>query len=92
MDSSVVLRQSCDIESYCLDMFFIDICESSIIVEIQEQGGVRQYKLCRKYYMYGNFKFVKFIKDVSKRFMDFLKFMNVEKLRVEGELIILVVL
>lgn len=42
--------------------------------------------------MYGNFKFVKFIKDVSKRFMDFLKFMNVEKLCVEGELIILVVL
>lgn len=91
MDSSVAPRQSCDTESHCSDMSLTDTCESSITVETQEQGGARQYKPRRKYYMYGNFKLVKPIKDVPKRFMDLLKSMNAEKSRVEGEPIILAV-
>lgn len=70
MDSSVAPRQSCDTESHCSDMSLTDTCESSITVETQEQGGARQYKPRRKYYMYGNLKLVKPIKDVPKRFMD----------------------
>lgn len=91
MDSSVAQRQSCDTESRCSDMSLTDTCESSITVETQEQGGARQYKPRRKYYMYGNLKLVKPIKDVPKRFMDLLKSLNAEKLRVEGEPIILAV-
>lgn len=91
MDSSVAPRQICDTESHCSDMSLTDTCESSITVETQEQGGARQYKPRRKYYMYGNLKLVKPIKDVPKRFMDLLKSMSAEKSRVEGEPIILAV-
>lgn len=87
--SAVRQNRSCDTESRCSDMSLADMCDGSIAVENQEQGEPKQYKPRRKYYMYGNLKLVKPIKEVPKRFMDLLKSMSAEKSRVEGEPIIL---
>lgn len=89
LDCNMTPRPGCDTESQSSDMSLAETCEGSITVETQEQGGAKQYKPRRKYYMYGNLRLVKPIKDVPKRFMDLLKSMNAEKARVEGEPIIL---
>ncbi|XP_062593818.1 uncharacterized protein LOC134255310, partial [Saccostrea cucullata] len=90
-DSSTaqVENPSCETESRCSDMSLTDTSDGAITIENQEQGGAKQYKPRRKYYMYGNLKLIKPIKDVPKRFMDLLTSMNAEKSRVEGEPIIM---
>lgn len=54
----------------------------------QDQSGSKS-KSRRKYYMYGNLKLVKPIKDIPKRFMNLLAATSAERARCEGEPIIL---
>ena len=79
-----------DQQSNCSDMSIADTVDGNIVLPNgQEQSMGRQLRPRRKYYMYGNLKLIKPIKDVPKRFLDLLGSMSAEKHRVEGEPIIL---
>ncbi|XP_033744093.1 uncharacterized protein LOC117329970 [Pecten maximus] len=74
--------------SACSDMSVSESNEGSIIHEQDQQPG-RQMKHRRKYYMYGDLKLVKPIKDIPKRFLNMLAATSAERARCEGEPIIL---
>ncbi|XP_021366138.1 protein ovarian tumor locus-like [Mizuhopecten yessoensis] len=74
--------------SACSDMSVGESNEGSIINEQDQQAG-RQMKHRRKYYMYGDLKLVKPIKDIPKRFLNMLAATSAERARCEGEPIIL---
>ncbi|XP_069129404.1 deubiquitinase otu-like isoform X3 [Argopecten irradians] len=74
--------------SACSDMSVSESNDGSIIQEPDQQAG-RQMKHRRKYYMYGDLKLVKPIKDIPKRFLNLLAATSAERARCEGEPIIL---
>ncbi|KAK3099903.1 hypothetical protein FSP39_011520 [Pinctada imbricata] len=90
VELGVLQDNGLDLQSTCSDMSVSESGDGSISMPNgQEQNTVRQIRPRRKYYMYGNLKLIKPIKDVPKRFLDLLNSMSAEKHRVEGEPIIL---
>lgn len=82
---SVTKESNLEKISACSDMSLSESTDGSVTTDQEQNTGRRR----RKYYMYGDLKLVKPIKDIPKRFLNMLAATSAERARCEGEPIVL---